>query len=175
MQVASPSPSPSPGVIERWAGGIASVSLTLSSALLVGMFLLINIEIGFRYLLGTSTLIADEYAGYMFAALVYLGLNHAIFTEKLIAIELPARWNHLALHPATRLFIASCVLTLNAALLYASMLTLLSNIRFQSRSIHYSETLFAIPQSVVVAGLILACLASVALMARALRQRQQQE
>jgi TRAP-type C4-dicarboxylate transport system permease small subunit len=158
-------------MLERWTARIAAASMVISSALLVGMFLLINAEISFRYILGSSTLIADEFASYMFAALVYLGLNHAIFHEKLIAIDLPGRWQRFTSHPGTRLFVAVCGLTLNAILLYASTLTLLSNVRFKSRSIQYSTTLIAIPQSVVVVGLVLACVACIALVFRVRHSR----
>ena len=160
-----------PTMLERWAARIAAASMATSSALLVAMFLLINIEIAFRYILGSSTLIADEFASYMFAALVYLGLNHAIFYEKLIAIDLPGRWRRFTSHPGTRLFVAACGLTLNAILLYASTLTLLSNIRFKSRSIQYSTTLIAIPQSIVVVGLVLACIAFIVLIFRVRHSR----
>lgn len=158
-----------PNLFERWTARIAAMSMAVSSTLLVGMLLLINVEIGFRYLLGSSTLLADEYAAYMFAALVYLGLNHAIFSEKLIAIDLPESWQGFTSHPLTRLFIAGCGLFLNAVLLYASTLTLMGNIRFSSRSIQYSKTLIAFPQSLVVIGLVLACIASIALMVRSAR------
>ncbi|MDO8877968.1 MAG: TRAP transporter small permease subunit [Pseudolabrys sp.] len=164
-----------PGALERWAATIGAASMITSSALLVGMFVLINVEIGFRYILGSSTLLADEYAGYMFAALVYLALNHAILSEKLIAIDLPGNWRRFTAHPATRLFIAACILALNAILLYGSTLTLLGNIRFQSRSISYSKTLLALPQSLVVLGLALACIASIALLVRAGRSRARSE
>jgi len=156
-----------PSAFERWAVKIGQASMIMSSALLVGMFVLINVEVGFRYILGSSTLLADEYAGYMFAALVYFALNHAILSGKLIAIDLPGSWHRFTAHPGTRLFIAGCTFLLNAMLLYAATLTLLANIRFQSRSISYSKTLLALPQSLVVIALALACIASIALLVRA--------
>ena len=81
------------GLLDRWAGLIAKVSSAIASVLLLGMFALINVEVAMRYLMGASTLVADEYAGYMFAALVFLGMNHAIHAEKLITIDLTGRWD----------------------------------------------------------------------------------
>lgn len=155
-----------PGALERWAGYVAAASSVVSAALLLGMFGLINLEIALRYVFNTSSLVADEYAGYMFAGLVYLGLNQAIHSEKLIAIDMPGIWGRMMDHPAMRLFRAALMLGLNLVLVYAAVLTLKTSMRFESRSIQYSKTLLAIPQSVVVIGLALACFASLALLVR---------
>lgn len=159
------------GLLDRWAGVIAAVSAWIGAALLLGMFLLINIEIAARYVLGGSTLVADEYAGYMFAALVFLGMNHAIHAEKLITIDLPGRWGALMARPAMRFARACVMLGLNLALLYAAWLTVSMSMRFQSRSIQYSKTLLAYPQALVAIGLALACIACIALMLRAFKHR----
>lgn len=170
MPVGTSEASPG-GLLDRWAGVVAAVSSAIGAALLIGMFLLINVEIAVRYVLGGSTLVADEYAGYMFAALVFLGMNHAIYAEKLITIDLTGRWGALMARPSMR-FARSCLmLTLNLTLLYAAWLTLSASMRFQSRSIQYSKTLIAYPQSLVVIGLALACIACVALIIRALKHR----
>lgn len=159
------------GLLDRWAGLIAKVSSAIASVLLLGMFALINVEVAMRYLMGASTLVADEYAGYMFAALVFLGMNHAIHAEKLITIDLTGRWGALMDSALMRFLRACLILGLNLVLLYAATLTLMMSIRFQSRSIQFSKTLLAYPQSLVVFGLALACLASVALMLRARKPR----
>lgn len=170
MPVGASDASPG-GLLDRWAGAIAAVSSWIGAALLLGMFLLINAEIAARYAFNSSTLVADEYAGYMFAALVFLGMNHAIHAEKLITIDLTGRWGALMARPAWRFARACLMLGLNLALLYAAWLTLAMSMRFQSRSIQYSKTLLAYPQSLVVFGLALACLACGALMLRAFKRR----
>lgn len=159
------------GRLDRWAGLVARISSGIGAALLLGMFVLVNVEVAARYLLNTSTLVADEYAGYMFVVLVFLGMNHAIHAEKLITIDLPGRWGALMARPAMRFARACLMLGLNVVLLYSAWLTLSLSIRFQSRSIQYSKTLFAYPQSLIVLGLALACLACLALMLRALKRR----
>lgn len=159
------------GLIDRWAGVIARLSNVIAAVLLLGMFALINLEVVMRYVANSSTLLADEYAGYMFAALVFLGLNHAIHSEQLITIDLTGRWGALMDAPIMRFIRACLILGLNVALLYAATLTFMMNVRFQSRSIQYSKTLLAYPQSLVVIGLALACLAAIALMLRAGKPR----
>ena len=128
------------GVMELWARRLAAASTTVASVLLAGIFVLINVEVFFRYALNASTLVADEYGGYMFAGIVYLGLNHAIFHDRLIGIDVPGRWHRFAHDPIVRLVVAILTLALNAVLLYAATLTTLASLRFHSRSIQYSKT-----------------------------------
>lgn len=170
MPVETPATMPG-GHLDRWVGVIGKVSSAISATLLLGIFVLINIEVATRYLLGGSTLVADEYAGYMFAALVFLGMNQAIHMEKLITIDLTGRWGALMNGSLMRAVKAVLILGLNLALLYAATLTLMMSIRFQSRSIQYSKTLLAYPQSIVVIGLALASLAAFALLLRARKHR----
>ncbi|MGE0715861.1 MAG: TRAP transporter small permease [Alphaproteobacteria bacterium] len=151
------------GIVERAAGLVARLSLGVAAALLVAIFLLVNAEIAARYLAGTSLLVADEFSGYAFAALVFLGLNHALHHGRMITVEMPGRLGRLAGHPAARLAAAVCGLVLNLTLAWSVWLTVGTSIRFQSRSIQVSKTLLALPQSVVLAGLVLLCLASAAL------------
>ena len=159
------------GLVDRWVGLIGRASSAISALLLLGMFVLINAEVATRYLVGGSTLVADEYAGYMFAALVFLGMNQAIHSEKLITIDLTGRWGELMSSRPMQVLRACFILGLSLMLLYAATLTLMMSIRFQSRSIQYSKTLIAYPQSLVVIGLALACLAAVALLLRAFKSR----
>jgi len=152
------------GYLDRFSDLIGNLTTAVAAVLLVGMFVLINIEVGMRYLMGASTLVADEYAGYMFAALVYLGLNRAIGADSLITVELPGSWARLMEGAAMRGVKALLILGLHLVLLYAATLTFLMSVRFQSRSISYSKTLLAWPQAIMVVGLTFACLAAIALM-----------
>lgn len=160
-------PNGVPGALDRWAHRFARGSSAIAALLLLGMWALISVEVVLRYLLHSSTLVADEYAGYMFAALVFLGLNQAIHQEKLIGIDVSGRWAKVVSHPLVRFLRNLLMLGLNLALLYAMTLTLMTSMRFHSRSIHFSKTVLAYPQSLVVLGLALACFASLALLVRA--------
>lgn len=158
------------GAIERLARAVAGLSLAVATVLLVAIFVLVNVEIALRYLAGNSTLVADEFSAYAFAGLVFLGLNHALHHGRMITVELPGALARIARHPAARLLAAVATLALNLVLAYAAWLTLSISMRFQSRSIQVSKTLLALPQSVVVAGLVLLCLAAVAATIRTLRR-----
>jgi len=163
--------TPPPGSLDRFTHWVGKTTTAVAAVLLLAMFVLINVEVAMRYLLGASTLVADEFAGYMFAALVYLGMNRAIHTETLITVELPGAWARWMASAPVRCVKALLTLGLHLALLHAATLTFLMSLRFQSRSIQYSRTLLAWPQAIVVLGLALVCLAAAALLVRAWRAR----
>lgn len=139
---------------------LASLSQTLSCLLLAAIFLLINAEVVWRYAFSSSTLIADEYSAYFFAAMVYLGITHALHNERLIKVDLPAAWQGFAQSTIVRATVAALGVLFNLTLLYAMFLTTALSWRFQSRSIQPSQTLLVYPQSVVLLALGIAALTS---------------
>lgn len=149
-------------MLNRFADVIARVSLAIACTLAAAIFVLINIEIFCRYILGTSTLIADEYSAYGFAILVYLGMVHAVRHDELIRIDIPGRWQTFVARPGMKLFASVATLVLNSVLLYALALTYLASARFSSRSIQASNTLLAWPQGIALAAVGLLVLVSAA-------------
>lgn len=154
----------------RLADGIARASLVVACALTAAIFLLVNVEVVSRYVFGTSTLIADEYAAYGFAVMVYLGMVYAVQHDMLIRIDVPGRWRRFVERPALKLFGALATLVLNVSLLYALTVTFLASVRFQSRSIQVSKTLIAWPQGLALAALALLVVISVVCIFRAVRR-----
>lgn len=144
------------------AAGIAALCLAL-------IFLLINAEIFWRYVLRSSTLIADEYCGYLFAIAVYAGLSASLYQDKLIKIDMPGRWATFVAMPVPRLIVSLATAALNAVLFYAIWQTFSASVAFNSRSIQPSHTLLAYPQAAVTIGIGLLCLVSLFLFVRVLR------
>ena len=70
-------------VLERWSRW----SCDFAGWLLAAMAVLINVEIAARYLLNTSTLIADEYSGYLFVWLTLLGFGYALQSGQFLRVE----------------------------------------------------------------------------------------
>ena len=60
----------------------------LSSLLLVSLVLLIMTEIFIRYFFNMSTMIADEYSGYLFLASIFLGLSYTFKEDAHIRINI---------------------------------------------------------------------------------------
>lgn len=60
----------------------------LGALLLVSLTLLILTEIFIRYFFSTSTMIADEYSGYLYLALIFLGLAYTFNEDAHIRINI---------------------------------------------------------------------------------------
>lgn len=158
-------------MLNRLAGAIARVSLIIACSLVAAIFVLVNVEVICRYAFGVSTLISDEYAAYGFAAMVYLGMAYAVHHELLIRIDIPGAWQRMVARPALKLLAAVATLSLNIVLFYAASVTVTASWRFQSRSIQVSKTLLAWPQGLMLVGLGMLVVVSVALVIRTVRQR----
>jgi len=66
----------------------ASVALCdVGGWLLAAMAVLINVEVVARYVFNRSTLIADEYAGYMFVWLTLFGFAYALRSGQFLRVE----------------------------------------------------------------------------------------
>lgn len=157
-------------MLNRLADGAARLSLASASLLVAAIAVLVNVEVVCRYAFGTSTLVADEYAAYGFALMVYLGMVHAVRHDALIRIDIPGRWSAFVARRGPRLFGALATLALNLVLLYALVQTLAASVRFQSRSIQVSKTLLAWPQGLVVAAVVLLVLVSAVALVQAARK-----
>ncbi|MGB3424838.1 MAG: TRAP transporter small permease [Castellaniella sp.] len=156
-------------LLGRLAEGLARAAQALACCLLVGMFLLINIEVLCRYFFSTSTLVADEYSAYFFAAMVYLGLSHCLHHDKLIKIDLPESWSPVVKSPLVLFILSALGIAFNALLVYSMYLTTMASLRFQTRSIQPSQTVLAYPQLAVLAALCAAVLAGVFVLVRSFR------
>jgi TRAP-type C4-dicarboxylate transport system permease small subunit len=133
------------GVIE-W---ISSWGIRVSCFFLVLMFALTNIEVLGRYILGFSTLIAEEYVSYFLVWMTFLGYaatcrgGHFIRVRFLLDKVSP-RFRDILQGLAA---LASCVLC--AVLTYCAADTALLSYRFQSLSLQVSQTPLFIPQAIM--------------------------
>lgn len=124
----------------------------LAALAIVGILLLVCAEIAMRNLLGRSTMISDEVAGYLNAAAVFLSLGYTLREGAFIRVDtlyakfrgrplLAARWVFTAV---TLVFVGLLLYYLVAHVVYLYA----SNIRSDS----LSQTPLYIPESVLVIG-----------------------
>ncbi|MBM4329687.1 MAG: TRAP transporter small permease [Deltaproteobacteria bacterium] len=128
------------------AGGVAA------SVLILAISLLILLEIILRTVFAATTLIADEYAAYFLACLVFLGLAYTLKTEGHIRIRLllsrlsPKGQAYLNLICSAVALIFLIYLSWHIReLFYASVIS-------DSRSLHPSRTPIYIPQFFLLVG-----------------------
>ena len=114
--------------------------------LLAAMAVLINVEVVARYVLNTSTLIADEYSGYLFVWSTLLGFGYALQTGQFLRVEsLVTRLGRRG-RLASELLAAIAGLVVALVCTYATSLLLLAALRFGTRSIQPSATPLWMPE-----------------------------
>lgn len=132
----------------------------VSGMCIVGAALLILAEIFSRDVLGQSLLVSDEYTGYLMAATSFLGLAHVEKDHGHIRMDLISklRTSRPRLYRALLLACYVVGVAFSLYLLRTSWMTLEQSVRYASRSMQYSQTLLAIPQSVLPVGAAALCL-----------------
>ncbi len=140
--------------------------------LLALMAVLINVEIFARYMLNRSTLIADEYAGYMFVWMTLFGFAHALRSGQFLRVEaLVIRFGPNG-RAACDLLAALVGLGVAAIATWAASLLFLSSWRFATVSIQPSATPLWMAQIAVPLGLAWLVLLYLDLVLQTLRRRE---
>lgn len=137
--------SGSPARIERWTG----MACDAAGLMLVAMVILINIEIVARGVFGKSTLLADEYSGYLFVWATLIGFAHALQTGAFLRVEglidrLSPRWRAWA-----DVLSAVVGLVVAAVCTYATGTLVLASLRYGTVSIQPSATPLWMPQVIM--------------------------
>jgi len=131
---------------------LATVSLWIAGLTLVAILILMNVEIVVRYLFGSSTLIADEYAGYGFAVLILTGFVYAHRRRAFLRVDIAAR--RLRGRPGRVVLALAALFGMVVAIFsaYAGYKTLALSMLFGSTSAFASETPLYLPQLVLPVG-----------------------
>ena len=128
--------------LERWSRW----SCDFAGWLLAVMAVLINVEVFARYVLNTSTLIADEYSGYLFVWSTLLGFGYALQGGQFLRVEsLVSRLSRRG-QAASELLAAIAGLLVALVCTYATTVLLLAALRFGTRSIQPSATPLWLPE-----------------------------
>jgi TRAP-type C4-dicarboxylate transport system permease small subunit len=158
--------------LARWLERSSRWSCDFAGWLLAAMAVLINVEIVARYGLNTSTLIADEYSGYLFVWSTLLGFGYALQSGQFLRVEsLVARLGRRA-HAASALLAAIAGLLVALVCTYATGLLLLAALRFGTRSIQPSATPLWIPEAMLPLAFAWLCVLYLHQIVAVLRGRQ---
>lgn len=145
--------------IGRGLDWLGDVFVAVSAAMLLLMMILLGVEIGDRALFKSSTQIADEYSGYLFTWMTMCCFLYAQRADRFLRVDsLRTR-----LSPIRRALVdgiaALLAAVLTAILVYATWSTFRASVQFSAVSIQPSQTLLAIPQSIMPIGLALLTIA----------------
>ena len=145
----------------RVLSGLERLLGRLAGLLLVALLLLINVEVVARYVFGRSTLIADEYGGYLMAWITMLGAVYLLRADR----HLTMTWLVDRMSPRGQngvgLVSAAIGLGVSVALGYATAVLVISSWRFGTTSIQPSATPLFWPQLLLPLGYALLCVAYV--------------
>lgn len=155
--------------IGRILAAIESLLGRLAGFLLILLLVLISVEVVARYVFNTSTLIADEYGGYLMAWMTMLGAVHILRADKHLTMtafvdRLSPRGRNVA-----GIVAALIGLAISVVLLYATAVLVGNTARFGTRSIQPSATPLVWPQLIMPFGYALLCIAYVEEIMRRLR------
>ena len=138
-----------------WIDALSRWGAYLSALAMLGVVGLITVEVGLRTLAQTSTLVADEYSGYLMVATVFLGLAFTLRTEghiriSLLTVRLPDAWRRGFDLGATLFALALCLYLFRhmTAMVYDTW-----QLGMEADSI--AETPLYLPQLSMLAGLLL--------------------
>lgn len=131
----------------------------LAGFLLFALLILINVEVVARYLLGGSTLVADEYGGYLMAWITMLGAVHLLRADR----QLTMTWLIDKMSPRAQNVVGICAavigLSVSVVLLHSTYLLVAGSARLGTISIQPSKTPLVWPQLILPLGYGLLCLA----------------
>lgn len=144
--------------MERLLRGIDTCSrwsAYLSSFAMLSIVMLILVEIVLRTFFNTSTLIADEYSGYLMVAMVMLGLSYTLAAGSHIRITIIAE--RLKGRAAQGLDLVSTLaaMALCGYALYHSLWMVEDTFSYKMLADSISETPLYIPQTFIPVGLLL--------------------
>lgn len=148
--------------------GLSNAGAYLSGILLVSLVLLILTEIFLRYFFDMSTMIADEYSGYLYLASIFLGLAYTFLKEGHIRINIIT--SKLSENENSFIDVVASIITLGVLsfILYRTILFTYDSFELEMLSEAVSETPLYLTQLVMPLGTILFILAVISFLIKRL-------
>jgi len=145
--------------IDKFSIVSTGVSHVLASIFLVGLFFLVNIEIFVRFVFNRSTLVADEYGGYLFVGICFFGFARTLKLGQFLRVSFVVE--NLSSGLKRYLHWLSCILAsaIVGVMAWESYQLAKLSWKFGSQSIQPSSTPLIYPQAVLAIGVTTLCIA----------------
>ena len=134
---------------------LAKLGLVLAGICIVVLSALIGIEVILRNFFDRSTLIADEYAGYLCAAMTFFGGAYALESGSFIRVDLLYMHFKGKFKFVADLFCIITALVFLLCLLYYCSALVMQSYHGHVVSIYISRTPLAIPQATLILGTVI--------------------
>lgn len=138
--------------IGRFADAVSNIAAVLAGTCVVAILLIVCAEVILRQF-KNSMLVTDEIAGYLNAAIVFLGLAYTLKSGGFIRVEVVYDALPRALRAAVTWIFTSIATVFVGLIFYYAVLHVLYAFEQDTRAISVLDTPEWIPQSVMVAGL----------------------
>ena len=142
-------------VAQRLLDAVSRAMLAFSNVLLVVLFLLINAEIVLRATLGKSTLVSDEYSGYLLCWLTLSSLLYGMRTNAFLRVDIVVHRLRGRMRSMAEALAATGGLAVSLVACYSTGLLALTNWKFHGTSTHFTATPLYLPQSIMPAAFAL--------------------
>ncbi|MEJ2470573.1 MAG: TRAP transporter small permease [Desulfuromonadales bacterium] len=137
-----------------WIDRGSKIAAYLSAMAMLVIVALISVEIGARSLFNSSTLIADEYSGYLMVAVVMLGLSYTLAEDGHIRITILTSRLQGKPQCCLDLAVIAVALVMCGFFLYHATLLVYDSYSYDMRADSISETPVYLPQMMVVIGFL---------------------
>jgi TRAP-type C4-dicarboxylate transport system permease small subunit len=144
------------GVVSRV---LESGAMAVSVVLLLALLLLMNVEVAARYLFNSSTLLADEYSGYLYTWMVLLGAVHLLRSDRYLSMTSIIERMSPRVQNLFGVFGAIISFAVASVCVYTSWALVKNSYLFGTRSIQPTATPLVLVQAVLPLGFGLLCLA----------------
>ncbi len=141
----------------------------LSSVLIVSLVVLILVEIFIRYFFDMSTMIADEYSGYIYLASIFLGLAYAFTENSHIRINIITSRMSKNANGFIDVMAGMITIVVLVFALYRTLLFTYDSYEMEMMSEAVSETPLYLTQVVMPLGIILFILAVLSFVLKGLK------
>ncbi len=141
----------------------------LASLLVVSLVLLILTEIFIRYFFNASTMIADEYSGYLYLASIFLALGYTFNENAHIRINIITSKLNKRTNNIIDIFAGTVSIVVLSFALYRTVLFTYDSYSFEMLSENVSHTPLYLTQLAIPIGLILFILTILAFLLKGLK------
>lgn len=155
--------------LERIIDGISNFSGFITGWLILGVMGLTMIEVVSRYILRRPIMLADEFGGYSFAAIAFLGLAYTMKEGRHIRIQFVVNRLPVKISNWLRVFTLSAALVYTMIASYVSYNFIIDAFNRNIRAASHLMTPLAWPQLVLPIGFTLLAIVLLSEVAKAIR------
>ena len=146
-------------VLDKFIAYLGYLGAAVGVASIIGMTLMVTLNVFLRFFFNKPQIFVEEFSAYLFIAVMYLGLAHTARVGAHINVELVVRLLPRRVRDGLEVLTSIAALALMIIFFRYAWSLFENSLRVGKRSDFVLQTPLWIPQSFIVLGLVLFCLA----------------